>query len=615
MGKENYETWSKEELIREIKKLRKRKKYGLVWEDKPEQVAELCKDKLPILAEVKAREIIKDKNKPVNMIIEGDNYHSLSVLNYTHKGKIDFIYIDPPYNTGNDTWKYNNKYIDDEDPFRHSKWISFMYKRLKLAKHLLSKDGVICVTIDNYEVHNLRHLMEEIFGDKEIIITVIEYNYRGRVTSNFALTHEYAIWGVPKRKEIITRLEEKSEDIRRNLRRTGQGSRRTESPTLFFGIEVDKNKLEIISVTKPIQSGEKLPISKSKDTIYVFPIDRDGIERRWYYSPYTVLEEAKKGNVWAKKISGKIEIHYWKPGKEKMRKSVWSGSRYDGSTYGSELLTEIIGDNDFPFPKSIYAVKECIEAATDKKDAWILDFFAGSGTTGHAVLQMNKEDKGNRKFILCTNNEGNICQDITFPRIKNVIQGYKYKGKEKEILFEENITYPRIKESEQILETIEQIKTKRQKDFDKFEIRIEDNNIRLCGIREISGSKDGLGGNLKYFVTDFVDAEPTDINKKKLVDRSTDMLCLRENCFELVKRGKEFQIFSDGNGNYLGIIYDDAGIEAFKKEVKNLNKKFVVYVFSLDESAREEEFEDILDLVQLKPIPAVILSVYKRIFK
>jgi len=420
--KSDYTSWSKEELIKRIEALAKRKKYGLVWDEEkePEKVVAECKEKFPVLKEVGNKEIKTDATKTTHILIEGDNYHALSVLSYTHEKSVDFIYVDPPYNIGKDTWKYNNKFVDEEDPFKHTKWVSLMNKRLKLAKNLLSNKGVICVTIDNYEVHNLRHLMEEIFRDKEIIITVIEHNYRGRAKNNFALTHEYAIWGVPKGKEVITRLRERSEDIRRNLRRTGQGSRRFESPTLFFGIEVRKDNLDIISATQPINIGEELPETNNESTEYVFPIDTNGVERRWYYSPQKVLNEVKEGNVWAKRIRGRIEIHFWQPGKPKRRKSVWTGPKYDGSTYGSELLTEIIGENDFPYPKSLYAVKECIEAATREKDSVIVDFFAGSGTTGHAVLELNKEDNGERMFILCTNNEGGICEEITFPRINNV---------------------------------------------------------------------------------------------------------------------------------------------------------------------------------------------------
>jgi len=222
-----------------------------------------------------------------------------------------------------------------------------------------------------------------------------------------------------------------------------------------------------------------------------------------------------------------------------------------------------MGKDIFDYPKTTYLIKRLIEMMGKKKGI-ILDFFAGSGTTGHAVLKLNKEDGGERQFILCTDNQDNngtglkIATDICFPRLKKVIEGYQTKEQEK---------------------------------------------------------INGLGSGLKYFKTDFVDAEPTDKNKRKMVSKSTEMLCLKEDCFEEVKNGTDFKIFKNSTDKHLGIIYDDDGIEPFKKEAKKLNKQFVVYVFSLDESAREEEFEDVKELVELKPIPAVILNVYKRIFK
>ena len=166
MAKRNYDNWSKEELVREIGKLEKKlkKNYGLVWEDKLEDVATLCKEKLPVLGEDKKKEIETDKNKPVNILIEGDNYHALSVLNYTHKGMIDVIYIDPPFNTGAKDWKYNNDYVDINDQWRHSKWLSMMFKRLQLAKSLLKRDGVLICAIDDNEFHHLGCLFENIFN-------------------------------------------------------------------------------------------------------------------------------------------------------------------------------------------------------------------------------------------------------------------------------------------------------------------------------------------------------------------------------------------------------------------------------------------------------------------
>ena len=196
MKKLQLQDWTKEQLVDEVARLRKRKKYGLVWEEKPEDVVEQCKTELPVLKEVKNKAIAKDKNGPVNILIEGDNYHALSVLNYTHKGKIDVIYIDPPYNTGNASWRYNNKIVDAEDSFKHSKFASFLQHRLRLAKPLLSPRGVMVLTIDDYEIHTCRMLLDEIFGEKNRLGTVvIVQNPRGRNDDRyFATMHEYALF-------------------------------------------------------------------------------------------------------------------------------------------------------------------------------------------------------------------------------------------------------------------------------------------------------------------------------------------------------------------------------------------------------------------------------------
>ena len=613
MRNTNYLNWSKEDLVEEIQQIKKMKKYGIVWDEKhtKEKFDKRSDKKLPILKEIKIKEIKVNKNSLTNILIEGDNYHALSVLNYTHRGKIDAIYIDPPYNTGNNTWKYNNKFVDENDAYKHSKWINFMNKRLQLAKPLLKKNGIICVTIDNYEIHNLRHIIEDVFSNKEIIITVIQHNFRGRAKNNFALTHEYMIWAVPKNIDSITKLDEISSDIKRNLRRTGQGSKRTDSPTLFFGIEVDVKTLKILSVTKPIFD-DNFPKSKNKNTEYVFPIDRDGTERRWYYSPHTVLKEITAGNVYAKKINERLEIHYFKPGHAKRRKSVWTDTKYDSSTYGSELLTQIIGENNFPFPKSIHAVKDCIKSMTNKKNAIILDFFAGSGTVGQAVLELNKEDGGNRQFILCTNNEGNICESVTYPRIKNIINGYDFNGKHVDILIKKRLSYRELKS---LHDEFENIKKSKHNKYDDFNITFKNNFIQLSGIKKIKSKTERYDVNLKYFKTDFIDAEPLDKNKKKLVDRCIEMLCLKECCFNNIKQTKIYSIFKNYDEKYLGIVYDDDGIAPLIKQIKIINKNFNIYVFTLDNNIREEEFSDVIDMISLKPIPEVIMNVYSGIIR
>jgi adenine-specific DNA-methyltransferase len=639
----DFTKYSKEELINEI--YSRKIPYGLVWENSREDVVDLCKKNLPILREEKEFGIDKNKNLKPNIIIEGDNYHVLSVLNYTHRKKFDFIYIDPPYNTGNNSWMYNNDYVNAEDTFKNSKWISFMVRRLELAKELLKEKGVICITIDNFEIHNLRHIMEKIFTDREIIISVIEHNFRGRATDNFSLTHEYAVWAVPKGEKTITRTTEISPGVTRNLRRTGTDFRREDVPTQFYGIEVDKKSLKIISVTESFY-GEGLPKTKNKDTIYVWPIRDDGVEARWYYGRDRVMREAND-TVYAKIISNKIQIHYTQPGKPMHRKSIWSDrgnpegeKKLDSSTYGSELLTDIIGENEFSFPKSLYAVMECVKAGTDKKDALVLDFFAGSGTLGHAVLELNKQDGGTRRFVLSTNNElkkereqelernnatkeeisaEGVCRKICHPRIKNIMEGYTTKSNVKEtLLFEREMNESILHDAKTVLNQIEEIKIKNESKFDEFKT-VESDSLKIYGIEKIKNEKmPGLGGNLKYYQTEFVDSKHTDANKKKLSDLSTEMLCLKEDCFEKIKNSKTFSIFKNPEEKYLGIVFDDKGIIPIIEEIKK-NKSFDwhVYIFALDNNAGEEDFEDagILDRVKLKPIPIGILNAYGKIWK
>ena len=564
MSKINYSDWSNGDLIKELEKFQAQKKYGLVWEDKPEGVAELCKEKLPVLIEDKSKEIISDKEHgTTNILIEGDNYHSLSVLNYTHKGKINAIYIDPPYNTGAKDWKYNNNYVDSEDSYRHSKWLSFMTKRLKLAKNLLQNNGVICVTIDNYELYSLGLVMDEIFGEKNKIgIICVEHNPQGRTFSKYlSTTHEYYLFYAKNINYVkIQNLPIIDEDIEKfkykdaismykriPLQKSGFASRRKDRPTQFFPFYINPKTLEL-SLDKKDKWDEIIPINK---------FGEEGVWRNSFENCKKLIQNndidiVKRGNKY-------VLYKKYRIGLGKKPTTIWQGSRYMASIHGASLLTKLLNGNDkFQFPKSLFAVEDSIKIMTTDKNAIILDFFAGSGTTGHAVLELNQKDGGMRKFILCTNNENNIAEEVCYPRIKNVIKGYKLNNNE---------------------------------------------------------TVSGLSGNLKYFKTDFVDAKPTDSNKKKLVNRSTEMLCLKEECFDKIKEQETFRVYTNSKDKFLGIIYDDEGIEPFKKELKKINKKFVVYVFSLDDSAREEEFEDVAELVELRPIPAVILNVYKRIFK
>lgn len=569
MAKRNYSSWTKEELIKELRKAEKRKKYGIVWEDRTEKVAELCKEKLPVLSEDKTREIKTDDKKPINVLIEGDNYHSLSVLNYTHMGKIDVIYIDPPYNRGSgDQFIYNDRIIDKEDSYRHSKWLSFMLKRLKLAKKLLKRSGTIFISIDDNEVAQLELLCNELFGEKNFIaLIIVQTNKGGRDYLEIAKTHEYLLcYGRSTnitlnqllKKDIGSwKLEDKKGKYEiRELRNRNPKFTKENRPNLYYPVYVnrkscDKNNHCAISLTR------------SKEfSIEVYPKNSQGKDSCWRWSKKLlekniVQNNPEKSQVVAKQKKNNGWNVYEKSRKTTTKaKSIWDETEMR-TERGTIVLRDIFHKAVFDHPKPVELIEKILKLAT-KKNALVLDFFAGSGTTGHAVLELNKKDRGDRQFILCTNNENNICTNTCYPRIKKVIKGY---------------------------------------------INLKKKKVK------------GYGGNLKYFKTDFVNAETTDRNKKKLVDKSTEMLCLKEDCFDSVKKGTHYRIFKNHQDKHLGIVYDDEGIEPLKQEIRKLNRQFIIYVFSLDESAREEEFEDIGDLVELRPIPAVILNVYRRIFK
>ena len=554
MAKRNYQEWTKEELIQEVVKLENRKKYGMVWEDRPEDVAVLCKEKLPILEEDAKKEIKAENSEPVNIMIEGDNYHALSVLNYTHKGKIDVIYIDPPFNTGAKNWKYNNDYVEKDNAFRHSKWLSLMEKRLKLAKPLLKRKGVLICAIDENELWHLGSLLEEIFSGHEVHLVTIVHNPRGVQGKNFSYINEFAYFVIPKGEKVVGHRKLSEDEIYwSNLRNWGGESLRGDARNCFYPVIVKNNKVIDFGDVPKNDFHPKKQTEKKSDLYYVWPIDGKNVERKWRYARQSV--ESVKDILRLKKSKDRIEIEIGKD--YGTVRTVWQNPKYDSAEYGTKLVHALVPRNHFDFPKSVYNVYDCLAPLiAEQSTAVVLDYFAGSGTTGHAVMMLNKMNGGNRKFILCTNNESGIAEEICYPRIKKVIKGHE--------------NYPDIT---------------------------------------------GVPANLKYFRTAFVDAKPTDRNKKRLVDKSTEMLCLKEDCFDAVKHGSHFKVFRNSQGKFLGIIYDDDGIESFKKEAKRIRKKFVVYVFSLDESAREEEFEDMADMVQLKPIPAVILNVYKRIFK
>lgn len=367
-------------------------------------------------------ESIPDLDEQTNgVMINGDNYHVLQLMQARYANKVNGIYIDPPYNTDGMEIIYKNGYKD-------SSWLSLISSRLPLGNQLLAPDAVECVMIDDAEYANLSSMMRQQMPGYGIRPVIIEYNHRGRVKSNFAYTHEYGVWAIPKGKDLITREREISDDIRRNLRRTGTDSTRQSNPGMFYGIEVDKHTLEIVGVTEALELTDSIPVNNNPDIEVVWPIDDAGIQRRWYYGKDRIMDDVREGTVWAKKIKGAIQIHYHQDGKPKHRKTLWYGPLMDSSTYGTELLNDIfgLGKHDFSFPKSINAVTDSLSSMTYSPEAIFLDYFGGSGTTGHAVVNLNRADEGDRKYILVE--MGEYFKTVTLPRMQKVIYSSEWKN-------------------------------------------------------------------------------------------------------------------------------------------------------------------------------------------
>jgi adenine-specific DNA-methyltransferase len=530
-----------------LKKGIKNKKFGLVWMDVPEKFEDDAQNAMPILKELPEKAVVNDDDQPTHILIEGDNYHALTCLNYTHKGKVDVIYIDPPYNTGAKDWKYNNNYVDSNDVWRHSKWINFMNNRLLLARKLLSDNGVLICAIDENEQAALGLLLEGIFPKHRIDCITIIHNPGGIQGKNFSYCHEYAYFVYPDNgREYIGKIQRNDTGATPLRDWGGEESKRETARNCFYPIFVkDMEIIDIGAVCDERFHPESANELLDNGLVAVYPIDNQGVERKWRNSRETIediLDELRCDNV-----DGVLSIRRYKTAYR--YKTVWTDKKYNANVFGSQLLSKVINAK-FPFPKSLYNVKDCLLAVcSNNKNAIILDYFAGSGTTAHAIMEMNRDDGGKRQFIMCTNNEGNICEEVAYPRISNVINGYPFRGKDRKILYEKKITVSNFRRSADILAEIENSKAEFVQDFDKFELKIEDQFVRLYGVKNIKGRKEGLGGSLKYYKTDFIGKNnilnADDDDKIELAHKAGDLLAIAENTLYKSEENEYWQIYEN----------------------------------------------------------------------
>ncbi|MHA3825923.1 site-specific DNA-methyltransferase [Mycoplasma sp. BRA285] len=420
------------------------KKYGLVFEEKEEEIINETNDS--ILTLEKKDSIIVDANKKLNYLIEGDNYQSLKLLLKTHRNKIDVIYIDPPYNTGNKDFTYNDLCVDSEDGFRHSKWLSFMKRRLELAKELLSEKGVIFISIDDNEQSQLKLLCDEIFGENNFISNLaVEINPKGRKNSDFiSKTHEYCLIYAKRKSDIyfLANIPKASEDMSQDENGDyihNSGKRILVGENKFnkfvtdfnskkhYSVYYNKNKNDIVIKKENNIDDLDETLQNMGYTRYISYLDDKFVENTYTADKFIELFNTsclfiRENKIYEKNKNDSIRI-----------KSLLVNKKYEAiinnkktiyeidlkTTSAKQLLTKIIGGEIFSYPKNVFFIKLLI-SLYPFSDAIILDFFAGSGTTGHAVAKLNAEDGGDRTYILCTNNENNICEDVTFKRLSNI---------------------------------------------------------------------------------------------------------------------------------------------------------------------------------------------------
>lgn len=566
MSSKELDNEQKSQLIRLI---REQKKYGLVWEDSTEDAWEKMKDFIPVLKEDETKRILNDMNGehyPNHAIIEADNLHALIALAYTHAGMIDVIYIDPPYNTGNKDFVYNDSFIGEDDAYRHSKWLTFMEKRLQIAKTLLSEKGVIFISIDDNEQANLKLLCDEVFGERNFIA---KFDWRKKTGANdakdiaivtesillYARNHDFTveskIW--KRDEESINQGRYKFED------------EFVETRGKYYYDTLDRGGLQY---SDSMNFGIRTP-----DGGIIYPNGRstfvnDGWIWKWgqekvkwgIENKFLEFVKSKKSVGSAYTIKYKVYQYVDNEGnvREKSGRAYMNLINEPINQIGNSEMKEIF-NNKTPFsnPKPIGLIKYLLKTLKCE-DSTILDFFAGSGTTLHATMQLNAEDGGHRQCILVTNNENNICEEVTYERNKRVIEGY---------------TTPK--------------------------------GEQVAGLNH---------NNLRYYKLDFNPRKQSHQDNRELFYGLKDLLCIKENIYQeqqqfgslsLVGKEQMLRYFAE-NGREMLMVYDTRVIPFIVSEIAQRDEQeqpLKIYIFADGAYPYTDDFASVVDKVSLIPMP------------
>ena len=541
-----------------------KKRYGLVWEESEEEAQEIMQEYLPVFKEDESKRLDSvPEGSPNHVLIEGDNLNALTALTYTHAGKIDVIYIDPPYNTGNKDFVYNDSFVDKEDGYRHSKWLSFMDKRLKIAKKLLSDKGVIFISIDDNEQASLRLLCDEVFGEHNCLVNMVWDLGSGTSAGHFTRAHEYILVYALNRNNIPNFSGGEGVIDDRAIKKKSIKNAESE---YFFKAGTKFEASDGFELTGEWGGSEKTRLVKGRFICENKQLKEDVVLAACWTQRNQMDSFFSGKETFDSKGQKVLEFYFRDNGKLYCRKerdtiNPPSVLRNIATTkQGSALLKDMFdGQVVFDFSKPIKLLQFLLSLRSP--NAIVLDFFAGSGTTLHATMQLNSEDGGHRQCILVTNNENGICEKVTYERNKRVIQGY---------------TTPK---GEQV---------------------------------------PGLtNNNLRYYKTEFVPRENSVKNRRALMASCIDLLCIKNNIYHEEESfgGRKFEksvlrYFKINAWQMLVVLYERVVslIVPMIAEVATKDNPLKVYVYSDGAYAYDDEFKEVLPFIELSALPAAFIQ-------